>query len=362
MGAQKSILVELEEAVARGDGERRVELLRSVTDLFLNDAERLSDEQVHLFDDVIGRLAEEIETNARRELSERLAPVENAPVGVVENLAADDAVEVASPVLTRSKVLKDEFLVEIARTKGQGHLLAISGRDTIAPVVTDVLVDRGNNTVLRTVAGNQGAQFSDRGFGRLVERSKDDEVLAEKVGLRADIPARHFQAILGNAKEQVRKRLAGSIDETRIKAALDQVGDAFAERLTPKARDFTAAQREILGLKRMNRLDEESVFDIAKTGRVEPIICALAIMAGVQIAVVERLFDSERPDGVLLLARSSGLSWPTLKAILMMRVGAAGTSTAAMAETADSYEKLTVATAQRAIRFWQVRQSTQTPG
>ena len=48
-----SIIAELEDAVRGGSPARRVETLRQVTDLFLNDGERLSEDQVKVFDDVL---------------------------------------------------------------------------------------------------------------------------------------------------------------------------------------------------------------------------------------------------------------------------------------------------------------------
>ena len=48
-----SIIVELEDAVAHGPPAKRVRTLRQVTDLFLQDVERFSDEQVKVFDDVL---------------------------------------------------------------------------------------------------------------------------------------------------------------------------------------------------------------------------------------------------------------------------------------------------------------------
>ena len=78
-----SLIIELEEAVHSHSAERRVETLRRVTDLFLGEAERLSDEQIGLFDDVLGKLIHRIETRALAELSSRLAPIDNAPIDVI---------------------------------------------------------------------------------------------------------------------------------------------------------------------------------------------------------------------------------------------------------------------------------------
>ena len=138
-----SIIAELEDAVRGGSSARRVETLRQVTDLFLNDGERLSDDQVKVFDDVLCLLIARVETRARAELSKRLAPLDYAPFEVIQYLAWDDEIAVAGDVLTHSSRLSTEALVEIASIKGQDHLLAISARDNLPEAVTDVIVDRG---------------------------------------------------------------------------------------------------------------------------------------------------------------------------------------------------------------------------
>ena len=97
-----SIIAELEDAVRGGSSARRVETLRQVTDLFLNDGERLSDDQVKVFDDVLCLLIARVETRAKAELSKRLAPLDYAPFEVIQHLATDDEIAVAGEVLTHS--------------------------------------------------------------------------------------------------------------------------------------------------------------------------------------------------------------------------------------------------------------------
>ena len=72
-------------------------------------------------------LIEEIEVKALAELARRLAPVPNAPHGVVTTLAKNDDIAVAGPVLKQAH-LADPDLKYIAETKSQAHLLALSTR------------------------------------------------------------------------------------------------------------------------------------------------------------------------------------------------------------------------------------------
>ena len=106
-----SLIADLEEAIGSGTRTRRLETLRRVTDLFMNGAPAYSEDQVAVFDDVIGRLAADIEARARLALSNRLANVPNAPINVVKKLAFDDSIDVAGPILEHFERLDPETLV-----------------------------------------------------------------------------------------------------------------------------------------------------------------------------------------------------------------------------------------------------------
>src|SRR5580658_9773794 len=204
------LIPELEDVIQRGTREKRVDALQRITALFLDGAKSYSDAHVDVFDDVFGLLIEEIETKARAELSRHLAPVGNAPVKVLRTLANDDDIAVAGPVLKYAPRLAETDLVGVARTKSQAHLQAISARPALGEAVTDVLVRRGDREVARGVAGNRTARLSANGFSHLVKRAQYDGVLAEKVGLRPDIPEPLFRELLTKATAVVHTRLLAS--------------------------------------------------------------------------------------------------------------------------------------------------------
>src|SRR4051794_31291541 len=149
-----SLLDELETTLAHGTVARRVETLRRVTDLFLNSAVDYSDAQIGVFDDVFDCLLDTMEASAKVLLAQRLAPVLAAPPKIIRKLAFDDLLDIAAPVLSQSERLDDAALISNARTKSQGHLLAISIRKVLSFALTDVLVERGNDEVIQSVVGN----------------------------------------------------------------------------------------------------------------------------------------------------------------------------------------------------------------
>ena len=352
-----SLIPELEEVIQHGSPERRAETLKRITAFFLDGASRFNDDHVRLFDEVFSRLISEIETKARSELSHRLAPVGNAPVDVVRRLAQDDDIAVAGPVLKQSPRLAETDLVDIAQTKSQAHLLAISERPGIAEPVTDVLVRRGGRDVVHSVADNRDARFSKDSFFTLVDRAEKDGVLAEKVGLRPDIPPRLFRDLLLKATEVVQQRLFASAKpetQAEVRRVLAKVSHEVAAKAAP--RDYSAAQRTVEALHRDGKLNETTLVDFAGKGQYEETVAALACLGGVPLDVVDRLMGGDRPDPILVLCKSAGWGWPTVKTIIMSRSGGGQSRSNQGLDTAyANFERLSPTTAQRVMRFWQLR-------
>jgi uncharacterized protein (DUF2336 family) len=358
MNVALSLIPELEEVVQRGSRQKRTEMLQRITALFLGGAENFNDEHVDLFDEVFGRLIEEIESKARAELSNRLAPVENAPIQVLRTLAQDDDIAVAGPVLKLAPRLPDADLVDVATTKGQPHLQAISRRRALSEAVTDVLVRRGDREVARRVAGNRGARISENGFRHLVKRAEEDGILAEKVGQRPDIPPHLFHDLLVKATSVVHKRLIASATpemRTVICDILAKVSSEVGARIGP--RDYRAAQRLVLNLDRAKRLNESTLASFCGESKFEEAVVALATLAKVPLKVADRLVGGERPDPVLILCKAANLSWPTVKALILARPETAGTSTQGLDAAFANYGRLSASTAQRVVRFWQAQRA-----
>ncbi len=88
--AHQSLIDELEVMVAHRNIGSRADILRRVTDLFVTGSDRFDGEQLALFDDVMGRLVDEIDSSARAAFGERLSTIANAPPKVSCALALDE--------------------------------------------------------------------------------------------------------------------------------------------------------------------------------------------------------------------------------------------------------------------------------
>ena len=244
MTAHLALITELEHAISHGTAQRRAEMLWQITDLFIRGSVRFSDDEIDLFDDLITRLAAEIEVSVRSLLAQRIAPIAKAPVNRTRMLASDDEIRVAYPILAQSERLDEATLVESARSKSQAHLLAISRRKSLSEVVTDVLVERGNRQIVLSTAKNPGAMFSEAGFSQLVKRSDGDDALAACVGARPNIPHRLFLVLLATASELVRSKLIAERNYARneINHAVAMVADSLGNEVGANSTNYSAAE------------------------------------------------------------------------------------------------------------------------
>ncbi len=315
MTEPNSFLQELDDAIARGSAESRKRALWHATDLLI--AGRYSDEEIRTFGEVIGRLADEIELAARAQLAERLAHFESAPTSVIHKLAFDDSIEVAGPVLRESEQLDDDTLVANAKLKGQPHLLAISQRRSISEAVTDVLVTRGNQEVVNSVARNGGARVSNFAFLHMVKRAEGDSILAEQLGLRKDIPRHVFQQLIAKASDDVKKRLESVRPEMSAQVVTDVAGE-LQSKLGPMSRSYFVAKRIVATQHRLGNLNENSISEYAISHRLDEVTIGLSLLCSLPSDVIERaLFDRNR-EMLLIIAKALDFSWNTTMSLLFL--------------------------------------------
>jgi len=351
------LIDELEAAVAAGSNARRIEMLTRITDLFVGNAPRYSEDQIGVFDDVMVRLVCTIEAKARAKLSHRLAPIANAPANLVHLLAFDDDIEVARPVLSQSERLDERALLANAGNKSQRHLLAISQRKSLSAAVTDVLVERGDREVVHSVVKNTGARFSDAGFRMLVKRSAGDDDLATEVGMRVDIPRPHFLMLLEKASSAVRARLAAENPQASraIEGVVAEVVGGIRNEARKASPDFAAAQATVERQNRIRRIGEAEIYQYARDRKFEETAIALSLLCDTPIDVVERALLDPGAEIVLILAKVAGLSSTTTKALLLLRSADRGMSAKDLEQALSSYNRLQPDTARRVLGFFRTR-------
>lgn len=240
-------------------------------------------------------------------------------------------------------------------------MLAISKRRTLSERVSDVLVTHGDRDVVLSVTRNEGARISDAGYGELIDRSINDEVLAICVASRKDIPAGHFNALIAKASAVVFEKLAAANPNAvyEIHEVLTGITGQESGSTADAKRDFREAAARFAMDRRSGKPVDMIVRDYAANGRFELTVAALSALSGAPIKLVEGVMNDGRQDRdfVIILARAAGLSWLTTKDICILRRKGFTLSSLVVDAAQRSFDKLLPITAQRLVRFYNERNS-----
>ncbi len=359
MNSQADLIYQLEDILASKYVSRRVEILERVTDLFVVGSGKFSDEHVELFDHVMGKLLENVESAARAQFGSRLAILPDAPPKVIRELALDGSIAVAGPVLRQSERVDENMLIETARTRGQEHLLAISGRKALVEAVTDVLVERGNSAVVSSTAKNDGARFSDSGLSTLVEKASEDGDLALSVWLRPDIPRENLVKLFVDASEAVKGQLI-TADPQRAELIRTAVAEA-SDQIQSKARvafdDFAQARAQVSSLYNSGQLSEVQLHAFAGERSFDKVTVAMSLMCDLPLQLVERAFVQNKPEQILILAKAIDLSWVTTVTLLLLQAGVSGGARPQLDQCFASFSRLQSKTAQATLQNLRTREN-----
>ena len=338
---------------AEEDGpEHDARIFGEVTDLFLSNVDRLGDSQIAAVDGVLAHLVARVDATTVIQLSEALATINRAPIQTIRKLAFHEQPQVAAPVLRSSNCLSEADLLEIVKSRSQQHLLAICDRKTLNEALTDALMRFGDVNVSNALARNTGARFSECGYATLVGRAEKDEGLAEKLGVRLDMPGNLLRELIGKVADVVRARfLTAQRPVAREKAqnsAAAAAGQASAPR---KAIDYTQAQSEVVTLNRTGKLNDSIVNRFAVRGEYTHVVAALALKADVKVEAIEPLLEPDRVYGLIVACKAARLSWSTTTMIVRNRPGCPPSTDRELEQCVAVFESLLLSVAQWTIRF-----------
>ena len=206
-----------------GSSEKRRELLRQITDVFLADPPERTDRESQLFDEIIGAVASDLETQVRIELARKVA-VSNVPVQRTARRLAMDVIEVARPVLEHSKALSEADLIEVIQAKSQDHMMAVTKRPHLGENVSSALVAKGEDRVIVSLLENRTARMSRETYERVAERAEVNPVLHAPFVRNAHIPLDLLNNVYLKVEHDLRREIMRKfhgVSPAELEAALE---------------------------------------------------------------------------------------------------------------------------------------------
>lgn len=334
---------------------KRVELLRRITDAYLQGDSPGRAAAQYLFDELILKLVEVISAHDRVQVSGHFSKCGEVPTILANRLATDQDIAVAAPMLEGCAALPEATLIAVAAGGSQQHLRCIAGRPLVSRSVTDVVVQRGDQATVRTLAANQSAQLSSAGMRTLAQKSERDDLLQSLLVDRPDLSLEAIGLLLPIITPKLAERLNGH------SVAIDPVviGSHLANWIKQRTDNMARTDALIEAIRDQHLHLDDVLSDEIKRKHLFETVAILAAIIGVEAHYGFELLIGGTTEQTLLLLRTAELPWPTVKAFLTLRREKTGCE----AEPArfEDYDAIEIAAARRVVRFLNLRRRVGPP-
>jgi uncharacterized protein (DUF2336 family) len=340
------------------DSSQRRELLREVTDLFFETSSSRNARETALFDDVLQLVAAEMQDSVLAELSELFAGADEAPVGLMRDLA-NHSFEVAGPVLRRSRALDEQTLLQIVNYQSQQHIKAVAQREDVPETVSDAIVKFGDDNALDALIRNDGAKISRNSLEAAVDRARRNTLLHEGVVKRSDLPLdllnEMYFVVENTLRDQIMARNA-AVDPKTLDAALAKA----RERMRQSAGDMNAEARNAMAFiqskKNSGELNARLLVSLYREAKQAHFLYGLSEITNLEPETVADLINRRDVDGLAMICRAAGVERPLFVTLAVLACG--GDEAMQRAEEfGRMYNNVPIEAAQRAMRFFKVRKN-----
>jgi uncharacterized protein (DUF2336 family) len=355
-----SKLYELIALAQEPSSEKRRVLLRELTDLFFANPEHRAGEMA-LFDDVLTQLAGEMEAAVRAELADRLAPAGDPPLKLVHSLAADQAIEVARPILEGSQALSDDDLLALAKGRGQEHLKAISRRETLSAVVSEAIVERADDETLGVLISNDGATLSRQAHETVVDRAAANPALHEAVVNRSSLPMDLLNEMYFVVEAQLRQKILernAEVDPAELDAALAAGRNRLAANDGALPPDYDAAERDVRSLVARKALTPKALASMLRNRESTRFMVALAELAGIDFHTARLILERRELDALAIVCKAADFERSLFLTFAVLVLDRDADAMGRAKEYGELYANLPKDAAQRTLRFWRMRRQT----
>lgn len=340
--------------------EKRRDLLRQVTDVFVQDDDARTEKEAEIFDEIFSAVSADMEVTVRAELAKKIAK-SNAPLNRTARRLALSEIEVARPVIEKSRALTEHDILDVIDRKGQDHMMAVTKRDDIGERVSSALVDKGQDNVVASLLENRTARIDRETFEKVAKRADTSTMLHAPFVKNQNAPLDLLNEVYLKVEQKLRREIMRKfhgVSPGDLADALAASKTRLSEAYGALPEDYVASCEYVDGLEKWKPLEPVNLTVMLRENRVTAFCIGFAKLTEVDVNMILRLVETCDLDALAMLAKGAGFDKALFVTICLLI--AKDSSNMNRAESLGHlYTEVSQAAAQRALRFWKVRQTSQ---
>ncbi len=336
----------------------RNELVENISDLFLSPEGRLNEHERALMNDVLLKLINSVEKSVRKELSKRLSMIDDVSPELAAKLA-DQSIEIAEPMLTKSGVLKDEQLIEIIRNRTDAHRMAIAIRFHVSEDVSSELIELGSEDVVEALVNNENVEISELSMKYLVAESRNLDRFQEPLLSRHDLPAELAYQMYWWVSAALRRKIIVefNVDNTQMDDALEMATKTAIQNHGATDGIMRTALRLAKELAGKGELDIIFLRGCLRQEKINLFVAGLSELTGLDVDIIWRAIRERTGESLAIIAKSLDIDRDIFASIFLLvvqsRTGGRARTTGLVNSILSLYDDIKVKNAKVAVRHWQ---------
>lgn len=312
-------------ALARDRSRAGKETLASaVGGFFEEQSNTMTDAEQGIMNDILSKLVKDVETTVRQKLAQKLSRLENAPHDLILELA-NDQIEVALPILQRSKLLQDNELIEIIQHRTMEHQLAVSMRPEISEAVSDALVETNNPVIIATLLSNRSSAISIKSLAHLVDMSEQEETyrkpLVNRQELSEEMARKMYWWVSAALRQDIFARYELSPDDFD-----DAIENAVQDSLYESGHALKPSDDSLAALLTLDEVAQHRMVKALREGKIPTFQSMMCQATGLPLPEFRRIMFEEGGENLAIACRSVDLA-PNVFSAIYRLLRAGGNST-----------------------------------
>lgn len=301
-------MARLSQLAANPHSAPRGDIYLAVASLYHSQGAQLSVQERGLMREILQRLTGDVEMAIRIALAERLADDESAPLDLIL-LLADDRIEVARPVILRSRQLSDADLLSLLDHAGEDHHVACAARPYIGETVSAFLARSNAESVLVTLVRNATAHIATPTFETLVEKSRHLTALQHPLAHRNDLPTSLATRMCEWVSDVLKTHIEHNFQalSPQAEAEVEHAAQNVLAPPSPDASTSVSAQKLVDKLATAGQLRAGFLLRVLHQGQIELFEIAFAKLLNLGLPPMKRALYDEGPRLVALSCRAAGI-------------------------------------------------------
>ncbi len=269
---------------------------------------QLGETERRLAEDILRNLKDSLELRVRQSLSDHLKSCHFLPHDIARALA-EDVESVALPMLEFSEVLSDRDLVEIVRSHGEGHQLAVTKRAQVSAEVSEAIVEQGHEAPVASLLSNKGADITEDTYDNVITLFPKSEPVHQAMAARPDLSVTLVEKLTDIVSEALRFELVSrnAPAAALIETLMRQGGEGATLALLAEYEDIGDAERLAMQLFNNDRLSTTLLLRALYLGQLDFFEFALARLTQMKVADLRTLLNGPEPSAFKSLYRKARL-------------------------------------------------------